>query len=1668
MSLSDEHSLESAKDQGLSPESNEISSAAIEKQLVTGKTRVLWNFVHGRKQMPLSDENDTDKDSRMKPILPSTQGQESMCPSIHVDQSIQKPLPLSVTLPDPFTEIESVYETEPISLTFDDYKQQRKQWIHFLWLELKQAYIDDLYALLSKPPYDYSETIAEKFAEDLLDRDWEGSISRNPPTGSECDGTDLTEHRKGFQRTVVEQLLLLRFPLNEVSNDQTHILSLDEDDKSREQQNRGFVTMYRGSPRVCHKRIDNRDELFYCIRSYLHEDCNSTCLATIVINGHGSKRGLRVNSDDNDIPLTDIIDSVQDSMDAIRTRVGSIQFPRAVDIIFAQCYGHMHGYTENPRELINVVSLTSSQRPITIISGTQSFHYDLKSYGERRKMLQQQALQSTFTVQVAAPQEDITTSLQGATGGQESNTTVQAASQEDTTTSLHRATGNNSSDSIPEVYEQFVKFQSSRHLSEEIPTSHDEELPRPSRLLLRVLKSHEPFTSTDQPGESLPNAALALVQMRSETSLSDEHDLKSVQDKALSPESNEISSATIDKQLVTKKTTVVWLLEQRMETKSLSDENDTKSGQHDDNSELASAKPLSEVAPPIPEQKQKSLSSIGQGIPEPLPHSEKLPGPIIEILSGYEAKRLTFDEFKEWRKQWIEFLLLEQIQEYIDELYAILSRPPYDFSEAIAREFAKDLLDPDSNISTNPPTGSEHHGSDLFKYREGWLRTVEEQLLMLRFPLQGVSDDNNGKLSLDQDDKSRKQQNEEFVTMYEGSPRVCHKRIDNKNELFDCISSYLQETCSSTCLATIVFNGHGSKSGLRVHPDDNVPLREIIGSVQESMSAIRGRDIVMQKPYAVDIVFAQCFGHLYQCPDNPVINVISFTSEKRLVTWQNITPGQSKHYDLLSLADKRKKLQQKAQASNSTVQAAASQKDATTSLQGATGGQESNSTVPGAVTQEDATTSLQGATGGQESNSTVQAAVSQEDATTSLQGATGGQESNSTVQAAVTQEDATTSPQDATGGQESNSTVPATVSQEDTTTSLQGATGGQESNSTVPAEVTQEDTTTSLQGATGGQESNSTVPAEVTQEDATTSLQGATGGQESNTTVQAAVSQEDATTSPQDATGGQESNSTVPATVSQEDTTSSLQGATGGQESNSTVPAEVTQEDATTSLQDATGGQTSNSTVPTKVTQEDATTSIQGATGGQESNSTVPATVSQEDTTSSLQGATGGQESNSTVPTEVTQEDATTSLQDATVGQESNSTVQAEVTQEDATTSLQGATSGQESISTVPAEVTQEDATTSLQGATGGQKSNSTVPTKVTQEDATTSIQGATGGQESNSTVPAEVTQEDTTTSLQGATGGQESNSTVPAEVTQEDTTTSLQGATGGQENNSTVPAEVTQEDATTSLQGATGGQESNTTVQAAVTQEDVTTSLQDATGGQESNSTVPTKVTQEDATTSLQGATGGQESNSTVPTKVTQEDATTRIQGATGGQESNSTVPATVSQEDTTSSLQGATGGQESNSTVPAEVTQEDATTSLQDATVSQESNSTVQAEVTQEDATTSLQGATSGQESISTVPAEVTQEDATTSLQGATGSQESNSTVPAEVTQEDATTSLQGATGGQKSNSTVPTKVTQEDATTSIQGATGGQESNSTVPAEVTQENATTDLLGATGGYP
>ena len=205
-----------------------------------------------------------------------------------------------------------------------------------------------------------------------------GEIFSNDDEGDDDDGDDLGDLgklRHQWFNTSNERLLLLGFPR------QTDKISLEEDTKLRQNQFINLLKNYSEETKKTkeEKNIVTWDEFSSCIYGFLTKDCLHTKLATIVFNGHGSRKGLCFNHSGT-IPLNKIIAEIQkciDAMDEDNTRLN----PRAVDIIFGQCHGHEHSAAENEWNKLNVICLTSRKMPKT---HTSTIHYPLESTVVRR------------------------------------------------------------------------------------------------------------------------------------------------------------------------------------------------------------------------------------------------------------------------------------------------------------------------------------------------------------------------------------------------------------------------------------------------------------------------------------------------------------------------------------------------------------------------------------------------------------------------------------------------------------------------------------------------------------------------------------------------------------------------------------------------------------------------------------------------------------------------------------------------------------------------------------------------------------------------------------------------------------------------------------------------------------------------------------------------------------------------------------------------------------------------------------------------------------------------------------------------------------------------------------------------------------------------------------
>ena len=286
-------------------------------------------------------------------------------------------------------------------------------------------------------------------------------------------------------------------------------------------------------------------------------------------------------------------------------------------------------------------------------------------------------------------------------------------------------------------------------------------------------------------------------------------------------------------------------------------------------------------------------------------------------FTGFDMQQMTLGEYEQRKKQRLEDIMSKKKRDYFVMFRKKLMAEPHNYGIKVATDFAKDLLDPESNISYNIDPLNEEEDmdfdqSELGRLRQQWLATVDEQLLLLRFPVPPSMQSVHARvrLELEQDDISRQMQNETFVQLYSADTVAHHQRIEHLDEFTHHLNYFLHTTCRETNLATIIFNGHGSSHGLSIHRSRSVPLNHIVAMIQASV------DNIQRNPRAIDIVFAQCFGHEHSHTEDPLsrVNVISLTFSRKRKTTQNVkcdgtgTVTESCNYDMEDYASKRRRV----------------------------------------------------------------------------------------------------------------------------------------------------------------------------------------------------------------------------------------------------------------------------------------------------------------------------------------------------------------------------------------------------------------------------------------------------------------------------------------------------------------------------------------------------------------------------------------------------------------------------------------------------------------------------------------------------------------------------------------------------------------------------------------
>ena len=771
-------------------------------------------------------------------------------------------------------------DTRNQTLSLDEHKRLKDQRIQQFKQNTRQHIFDEISAFYSDPkgPYKYHSKLAKNCADEWLDPDfmisWDDGCSDDEDAEFTSVGSRLEHLRKQWLTTEKEQILMLRFPLPEHMVPHSQVpLTLDQDDKSLHLQNEEFLKQYDSNTRltVYHDRIECLNLLRHHINQFLWQQCSNTYLATIVFNGHGycirtadnSHHGTLSIYRSGNVPCDEIINIVQASLDRLQENIN----PQAVDVIFVQCYGHLHSHIEQPERRIKIVPLISNRDPNTHTSAKTGDFEVIMAYHTLDQLAEVRSddtnmpkLESADTnmpkmtsnntyKQKMLNDTDVENKLCAIDMQMSANETVEQKLRSDDT-GLHNTVE-------AEITIDNVNTSTMTTVPENISIQSLDSGSRPP-----VLKPQGWWTRPTW--YNYFTAAATTVTANGRVSILGFNALFFILQEAL----HALYTCTIGLLALNVVPYPLRVVFYALCTDTESDDSNT--GSEDTDKER------------LPDGIDTETNAAIQGDTH------------IPTLSLATFQKLKDERVKE----------LEQNtkKHFTDEISAFYSdkKGPYKYDDNLAERSAEEWFDPFTSIDNNDDGGNDKNNPDApaKRLKNQWLATKNETVLMLRFPLpdsklkqriRGATEPTTVTLTLDQDDESRLKQNEGFKKLYykttENKPTVFHERIEHLNQLRPRIDQFLHNECSETCLATIVLNGHGSHTQstdgthhgtLTIHRSGNVANNEIINIVQELRQNIT--DI---NPQEVDVIFAQCFGHLYSLTDQTEsrINIISLTSE---------------------------------------------------------------------------------------------------------------------------------------------------------------------------------------------------------------------------------------------------------------------------------------------------------------------------------------------------------------------------------------------------------------------------------------------------------------------------------------------------------------------------------------------------------------------------------------------------------------------------------------------------------------------------------------------------------------------------------------------------------------------------------------------------------------------
>jgi hypothetical protein len=245
------------------------------------------------------------------------------------------------------------------------------------------------------------------------------------------------------------------------------------------------------------------------------------------------------------------------------------------------------------------------------------------------------------------------------------------------------------------------------------------------------------------------------------------------------------------------------------------------------------------------------------------------------------AAKMTLKEYLKQQERYLQEQRESWEIMHIERIKALLLEPPFSFSEEKATTSAKEMIRIQGYelLFNADDDDSKAQVESIYDIRTDCVNNLQYSVavLFINAPTKKYG------LNYEDDEKSRDLQYKNFIELHpdlkQEDPKI-YKR-DQKVIDYDTMKKYIQEFLkgegSKSFLASIFFNGHGSKEGLHLHNEEkDIPLDIAITDIRHNWEKIRS-DLGL--PKKLQIIFAQCYAHLHKPPDVENFEVHAFTKD---------------------------------------------------------------------------------------------------------------------------------------------------------------------------------------------------------------------------------------------------------------------------------------------------------------------------------------------------------------------------------------------------------------------------------------------------------------------------------------------------------------------------------------------------------------------------------------------------------------------------------------------------------------------------------------------------------------------------------------------------------------------------------------------------------------------